>query len=97
MEQQLESAAAGATSSDPRDQRRRIPFVDNDEIGAFQEFIKIEGRPVKMHLHPGYERCGIMQDGLAAILQRIDPAPAIGGFANHDFMAKPDKFTRDPA
>jgi hypothetical protein len=97
MKQQLETGARSAPAPDPRDQRGRIPFVNNNQIGTVEDRVQIELGPVKAKLYSRYQGGGIAQGGLAAILKRVDAAPALTRLADQNLMAEPGKFSRDTA
>ena len=74
VEQQSEFGAMGALPTDSRDQFRRIPFMNHDEIGTLQRFAEIKLRLVKPNPDSGNQQNDITQDRGATVLQLRDPA-----------------------
>ncbi|MGY3512927.1 hypothetical protein ACVIQY_005902 [Bradyrhizobium sp. USDA 3051] len=92
VEQQREGRAVSPSRSDVCDQIRRIPFVDDDEIGAVQRLIEIKGGVVAADADAGKQRWNILHRLTATLADRIQSAPAVDRLEHDDLMPERVKF-----
>lgn len=92
VEQQREGRAVSPSRSDVCDQIRRIPFVDDDEIGAVQCLIEIKGGVVAADADAGKQRWNILHRLTATLADRIQSAPAVDRLEHDDLVTERVKF-----
>jgi hypothetical protein len=83
-------------SADTANEFRRVPFVNEDDVGAIQRQPQVESLVVNDGVQPRVNAPEIFQSAAAILPKKILPAPGIPRFIGHNLMAAGEQFGRDP-
>ncbi|MGY4333998.1 hypothetical protein ACVWWG_008415 [Bradyrhizobium sp. LB7.2] len=92
VEQQREGSAMRPPVADVCDQIRRIPFVDDDEIGAVERLIQIEAGVIAADADAGKQHRNVLHGLTATLADRVQSAPAVDRLEHDDLMTERMKF-----
>ena len=97
VEQEREAGAAAALASESRDQRRLVPFVDDDEVGIGQGQVELQrvlvGARAKLRIGFAVRR----ETGLAVIVQEVLEAPRMARLVRLDLVPLGDQLAQHAA
>src|SRR4051812_3870379 len=97
MEEETERSSVDAALSQFIDQPFRRPLVDDDGVRLIERFIEVERElEIAADIDVRDSFPCFDQRVLAAVLDGIEPAPAVVGLIDRDAMAHRGQFARDP-
>lgn len=86
-------ARPGAVAAKGLHKSRVVPFVHEDEVGAFQDAVEVEGAGrVRGAFQVRARRMKLSDGGDAVVAQQIAEAPIVGGFVHAHAMAAGQQF-----